>query len=127
MSYKKIKRDPLRNSAETGIIYTMSNFVVIETGGKQYAVGSDDCIDIELLKDCKEGDTITFDKVLLFDDGTKTAVGAPYLKNKKVTGAVEKIGRQKKISVIRFRAKSNYRRHYGHRQPFCRVRITAIA
>ena len=105
----------------------MSKFAVIETGGKQYAVSNDDRVDIELLKDCKEGDTITFDKVLLLDDGTETAVGAPYLKGKTVTATVEKIGRGKKISVIRFKAKSNYRRHYGHRQPFCRVQITAIA
>lgn len=106
---------------------TMSNFAVIETGGKQYAVNTDDCIVIELLKNCREGDTVTFDKVLLLDDGTDTAVGAPYLEGKAVVGTVEKVGRHKKISVIRFRAKSNHRRNYGHRQPFCRVRITEVA
>ena len=105
----------------------MSNFAVIETGGKQYTVSDGDRVAIELLKNCKEGDTVSFDKVVLFDDGTKTNVGAPYLEGKKVTGTIEKIGKYKKISVVRFRAKSNYRRHYGHRQPFCEVRITAIA
>ncbi|MCY4576953.1 MAG: 50S ribosomal protein L21 [Candidatus Kaiserbacteria bacterium] len=105
----------------------MSKFAVIETGGKQYAVNDGDCIDIELLKECKEGDTISFDKVLLFDDGAKTDVGMPYLEGRKVSGTVETVGRHKKVSVVRFRAKSNYRRHYGHRQPFCKVRITSIA
>ena len=104
----------------------MSNFAVIETGGKQYAVSDGDHITIELLKDCKEGDEVSFDKVLLFDDGEKTAIGTPYIPEKKVTGKLEKIGRQKKIAVIRFRAKSNHRRQYGHRQPFCKVRITAV-
>ena len=105
----------------------MNNFAVIETGGKQYCIGENDLITIEKLDECEEGKTITFDKVLLVDDGVETNVGSPYVSNKKVTGVVEKIGRQKKISVMRFRAKSNYRRHYGHRQPFCSVRIQKIA
>ena len=105
----------------------MSNFAVIETGGKQYAVSDGDCIHIELLKGCKEGDAVSFDKVVLFDDGAETMVGAPYLSGKKVSGTVEKVGKHKKIPVIRFRAKSNYRKRYGHRQPFCQVRIDAVA
>ena len=106
---------------------TMSNFAVIETGGKQYAVSDGDRVVIELLKDCKEGDAVSFDKVLLFDNGEKTDVGAPYLEGKKVSATIEKVGKHKKVSVVRFKAKSNYRRHYGHRQPFCEVRITGIA
>ena len=105
----------------------MSTIAVIETGGKQYVVSDNSRVDIELLKDCKEGDTISFDKVLLVDDGAKTRVGFPYIANTKVAGIVETIGRHKKISVIRFRAKSNHQRHYGHRQSFCRVRITEVA
>ena len=104
-------------------VITMSNFAVIETGGKQYAVSDGDRVVIELLKECQEGDSVSFDKVVLFDNGEKTEVGAPYIEGKKVTATVEKIARHKKISVVRFKAKSNYRRHYGHRQPFCEVRI----
>lgn len=107
-----------------GIISIMSNFAVIETGGKQYCVSDNAVIDIELFDACEEGKTIDFDKVLLFDDGSNTDIGAPYIPGRKVTGMVEKVGKKKKIPVIRFRAKSNYRRHYGHRQPFCRVRIS---
>ena len=109
------------------IRYSMSNFAVIETGGKQYTVSDGDRITVELLKDSGEGDTVSFDKVLLFDDGTKTDIGTPYLSDKKVAGVLEKVGRHKKISVIRFRAKSNHRRHYGHRQSFCTVRITEVS
>lgn len=105
----------------------MSAIAVIETGGKQYVVSDNDRVSIELLKGCKEGDEISFDKVLLLDDGTKTSVGAPYIANKKVTGVIEQVGKQKKVSVLRFRAKSNHRRRYGHRQPFCQVRITKVA
>lgn len=105
----------------------MSNFAVIETGGKQYGVSDNAIIDIEMLKNRAEGDTVDFDKVLLFDDGKKTVIGAPYIEGKKVAGTIEKTGKRKKIEVIRFRAKTRHRRKYGHRQPFCRVRITAVA
>ena len=107
----------------TGI---MGNIAVIETGGKQYCVEENSSIAVEVSDGYGEGDSIVFDKVLLFDDGTKTDIGTPYLAGKTVTGTVEKVGKGKKISVIRFRSKSNYRRHYGHRQPFFRVRITAV-
>ena len=105
----------------------MANFAIIETGGKQYAVSDGDRVVVELLQGCKAGDSVSFDKVVLLDDGEKTEVGAPYLDGKVVTGTVEEVGRHKKVSVVRFRAKSNYRRHYGHRQPFCKVHITGIA
>lgn len=105
----------------------MSKFAVIETGGKQYAVGDDAVIDVEKLHDHKAGDTVVFDKVLLLDDGSKTDVGMPYLDGKTVTGTVEMVGKRKKISVVRFRSKTGYRRRYGHRQPFCRVRVVSIS
>lgn len=104
----------------------MSNFAVIETGGKQYAVNDGDSITIESLKEHKEGDTVSFDKVVLFDDGAKTEIGTPYIEGKKVTGTIEEAGRHKKVSVVRFKAKANYRRHYGHRQPFFKVRIDTV-
>ena len=104
----------------------MSNLAVIQTGGKQYCVRDKSMIADEIFDGCEEGETVTFDLVLLFDDGTKTDIGAPYLTGRKVTGVVDTVGKRKKIPVIRFRAKSNYRRHYGHRQPFCRVRITSV-
>ena len=99
----------------------MENLAVIKTGGKQYCVTNNSRIDIEIFKDCKEGEKVSFDKVLLFDDGEKTNVGAPYIDNKTVEGIIEQVGRKKKISVIKFRSKSDYKKHYGHRQPFCRV------
>ena len=104
----------------------MTNFAVIETGGKQYGVQDDDRIDIEIFDGCTEGAAVDFDKVLLFDDGATTRIGTPYVEKKKVSGVIEKVGKQKKISVLRFRSKSRHRRRYGHRQPFCRVRITAV-
>ena len=103
----------------------MNKMAVIETGGKQYRVSENDLIDIEIFDNCKEGENIVFDKVLLVDDGS-LQIGTPHVSGKTVTGTIEEVGKKKKISVLRFRSKSNYRRHYGHRQPFCRVRIDSI-
>jgi len=102
-------------------------FAVIETGGKQYTVAEGDSLTVEKLGgDLKEGSTITFDKVLLLDDGKTTTVGTPYISGVKVTATFEEAGRRKKITVIKFKAKSRYLRKKGHRQPYSKIAITAI-
>jgi len=102
-------------------------FAVIATGGKQYRVSKGDVISIEKIKgDAKAGDAITFDSVLLTDNGTETVVGAPTVAGVKVSGKITEIGRGKKISVIKYKAKSRYFKHRGHRQPFFKVEITGI-
>ena len=72
-------------------------YAVIETGGKQIKVAKGDSIFVEKL-DVKEGDTVTFDKVLLIG-GESSKVGAPYVANASVTAKVEKQGKGKKIIV----------------------------
>mgnify|MGYP001558497395 FL=1 len=102
----------------------MSAFVVIETGGKQYKVAEGDSINIEKLSDTlKKGDVVTFDKVLLSDDGASTAVGAPYIAGAKVQAEITEAGRGRKIEVIKYKAKSRYFKLRGHRQPYMKVRI----
>ena len=104
-----------------------SKFAVIETGGKQYKVAEGDVITIEKLDgDLSEGDTVTFDRVLLVDDGNNTELGAPTLSSK-VTGELLASGKGKKLRVMRFRSKSRYTRRYGHRQPCAKVKITSLA
>ena len=105
----------------------MSQFAIIETGGKQYLVSAGDRILIEKLSDThKEGDSVVFDKVLLTGKDGKTEVGAPYLKGASVKGVVEQLGRAAKVIVIKYKAKSRYFKKRGHRQPFTKVRIEAI-
>lgn len=101
-------------------------FAVIETGGKQYRVSEGSAIRIEKLPNVKEGSAVAFDKVLLTDDGAKTVVGAPYISGVSVKGKVIEEGRNKKIEVIKYKAKSRYFKLRGHRQPFMKVRITSI-
>ena len=102
-------------------------FAIIETGGKQYKISPEQSIKIEKLEgENKEGDKIVFDKVLLIDDGKDTTVGTPYIKDAKITAVYEKQGRNKKISVIRFKSKSRYFKKKGHRQIHDKVKIGAI-
>lgn len=103
-----------------------SDFAVIETGGKQYTVSAGDIVEVELLGDFKEGDKITFDKVLLSDNGKAATIGTPYIDGAKVTGKYLGLKKGKKISIVRYKAKSNRDRKLGHRQKYARVEIEKI-
>ncbi len=104
-------------------------FAVIETGAKQYKISEGDTINIEKLskkEEYKEGDKITFDKVLLIDDEKDTKIGEPYLKDSKVEAEFIKQDRNKKIRMMKFKSKSNYLKRMGHRQTYNQVKITKI-
>ena len=102
-------------------------FAVIETGGKQYKVSKGDVIKIEKLSDeNKVGDKITFDKVLLIDDGKDTKIGSPYIEKATVSAIFEEEGKGKKIHIIKFKSKSNYSKKIGHRQLYNKVKIEKI-
>ncbi|NPV54857.1 MAG: 50S ribosomal protein L21 [Firmicutes bacterium] len=105
-------------------------YAVIETGGKQYRVQEGDIIRVEKL-DAPVGESIELDKVLLVSDQgdngeARVMVGKPVLENAKVAARVLDHGRAKKILVFKYKAKKNYRRRYGHRQPFTELRIEKI-
>lgn len=102
-------------------------FAIIETGGKQYMVSAGDTVKIEKIKgDFKAGDKVSFDRVLMVDNGSDTTIGMPYITGAQVKGEVKSIGRAKKVTVIKYKAKSNYFKKRGHRQPFFEVKITAL-
>jgi large subunit ribosomal protein L21 len=105
----------------------MAKIAIIETGGKQYVVTQDSVLDVEKIKGINAaGAKITFDKVLLIDDGKETQVGAPYVSGAKVSAELVEEGRDAKVTVIRYRQKSRYSKKKGHRQPYAKVRITAL-
>ncbi|HZG58036.1 50S ribosomal protein L21 [Paenibacillus sp.] len=100
-------------------------YAIIETGGKQYKVQEGDVIYIEKLE-ATEGDSVTFDQVLAVGSGEGIKLGEPLLAGATVTGKVEKNGKGKKIIVFKYKAKKNYRRKQGHRQPYTKVTIEKI-
>ena len=95
-------------------------YAIIKTGGKQYRVSEGDVITIEA-----EG-TVSFDEVVTVVKDGDVKVGTPLVDGAKVTGTVLEHGKAKKILVFKYKAKSNYRRRQGHRQPFTKVRIEKI-
>ena len=100
-------------------------YAIIESCGKQYKVAEGDVVFFEKL-DAEEGKKVTFDKVILVSHDKKIEVGAPYVKGIKVEGKVVSHGKGKKILVYKYKAKKNYRRTQGHRQPYTKVEITKI-
>ncbi|ATO30834.1 50S ribosomal protein L21 [Mycoplasmopsis bovirhinis] len=98
---------------------------IIETGGKQLLVKEGQTIFIEKIEG-QEGSEVKFDKVLLVVTDKSSKVGSPLVKNASVTGVIEKQGKAKKIIVYRHNAKSTHKRKLGHRQPYTRIKITAI-
>mgnify|MGYP005755861847 CR=1 FL=1 len=100
-------------------------YAIIESCGRQYKVAEGDVVFFEKL-DTEEGKKITFDNVVLVSDDKKVEVGAPYVKGVKVEGKVVSHGKGKKILVYKYKAKKNYRRTQGHRQPYTKVEITKI-
>ncbi len=100
-------------------------YAVIETGGKQYRVQEGDILKVEKL-DVEEGEKAVFDKVLVIGEGEDIQVGTPYVDGAVVEGSVLEQGKAKKIIVFKYKAKKNYRKKQGHRQPFTRIKIEKI-
>lgn len=99
-------------------------YAVIETGGKQYRVQEGDVITIEKIK-AEVGETVAFDKVLVLNDGKETKVGTPYL-DAAVTGSVVEHGKGQKVIIFKYKAKKDYRKKQGHRQPYTMVKIESL-
>ena len=98
---------------------------VIATGGKQYIVSEGETIVIEKLKDADK--TVSFDALLVID-GDKATVGAPTVKDAKVTATVvEAESKADKVTAIRYKAKKRVHTLHGHRQVQTVVKIDTIA
>lgn len=101
-------------------------YAVIATGGKQYRVSEGAVLRVEKL-DAEEGASIEFDRVLLVGDGESVSIGKPYLEGGKVQATVMAQGKARKVEIVKFHRRQNYRRTKGHRQNFTQIKITGIA
>ena len=99
-------------------------YAVIEAGGKQYRVQEGDVITVEKIK-AEVGEAVTFNTLLISAEG-EVKVGAPYL-NEVVTGTVVEHGKGQKVIIFKYKAKKDYRKKQGHRQPYTMVKIDEIA
>ena len=101
-------------------------YAVFRSGGKQYRASKGDCLRLEKL-DVDEGANVKFDEVLLVGEGTKIMVGSPLLSGGSVSAKVLRQGKSKKVDVVKFKRRANYKRQHTHRQFFTEVEITAIS
>ncbi|NLV16735.1 MAG: 50S ribosomal protein L21 [Syntrophomonadaceae bacterium] len=100
-------------------------YAVIKSGGKQYRVQEGEVIRLEKLG-AEVGETVEFDQVLAVKNESGLKVGNPFLAEVKVQGRVLAQDKAKKIIVFKYKAKKNYRKKQGHRQPYTSVRIEKI-
>jgi large subunit ribosomal protein L21 len=123
---KKVEKAP--KTTKKPAVKTSNSFAVIATGGKQYVVREGDVFKIEKIdaSEIKAG-KITFDEVLLVDDGKDTKIGTPTVSGAKVVAEVlHEDVKEKKILVMRFKSKSNYKKKNGHRQRKTVIKISEI-
>ena len=100
-------------------------FAVINTGGKQYKVTTNDKLRIEKLSN-EEGKSILFDKVLLINDNHNMELGSPVIEGAKVEAKIIKQTKNKTVLIFKKRRRHNSRRKNGHRQKMSVVQITKI-
>jgi len=100
------------------------DFAIIETGGKQYKITPQSSIEVEKLEG-EVGSSIVLDKVLMIVDGENIQIGTPYIKDATFEATVESQHKGKKINILRFKAKSRYRRRQGHRQSLTSVTLVS--
>ena len=103
----------------------MSKYVIVQTGGKQYKVAPGDTVRVETLPG-DVGDQVELADVVLVSDNGEVSVGTPTVPDAKVTAEVIGVGRDKKVIVFKYKAKTRYRRRNGHRQPYTDLKILDI-
>ncbi|GIS03877.1 MAG: 50S ribosomal protein L21 [Candidatus Neomarinimicrobiota bacterium] len=100
-------------------------YAIINISGKQYKATSGARLRVPK-QDGETGTSLTFDKVLLINDGKNTEVGEPILKGASVTGTIIEHGRNKKILVYKKKRRKGYQRKNGHRQWFTEIEFGTI-
>ena len=99
-------------------------YAIIKTGGKQYRVQKDDVFKIEKIN-AEAGDTVTFDEVIAVGGDTLT-VGTPFVEGTAVHAEVVEQGKNDKVIIYKYKAKKDYRKKTGHRQPYTKLVIEKI-
>ena len=100
-------------------------YAIVKTGGKQYKVAQGDVLFVEKLE-ANEGDVVTLDQVLAVAGENGLTVGAPVVEGATVTAKVVAQGKAKKVIDYKYKAKKDYRRKQGHRQPYTKLVIESI-
>ena len=102
-------------------------FAIIEDGSRQYRVSPGDTLTVDYRSAAAQGESLTFDRVLLANGGSASALGQPVIDGASVAAeVVEAEIKGPKLEIQKFRRRKNSKRHTGHRQKHTLVRITGI-
>jgi len=105
----------------------MTDYAIIEHGGKQYRVSPGDELVVERTQpDLKKGDDLVFERVMLVSQGDAVRVGQPVVDGASVTSQVVAPVRGDKIIVFKKKRRKGYKKTQGHRQDYYRVRVESI-
>ena len=100
-------------------------YAIVEIGGKQYQVSKDDTLYIPSQK-AEANDKLTFDKVLLVNDGKSVTVGTPTVEGATVKATVLEQVKADKVLVFKKKRRKRYRVKNGHRQPYTQIKIDSV-
>ena len=100
-------------------------YAIFKSGGKQYRASKGDKLKLEKIKNLS-GEKVVFNEVLSVGEGADLNCGSPYIKDATVEAKVLEEGKDKKVEVIKFKRRKNYKRTFGHRQHYVLVEITGI-
>ncbi len=100
-------------------------YAIIRSGGKQYRVAEGDRVRLERIAG-EVGDEVSLEDVLLVGHADSTEVGTPSLSDVRVTGTIVDQGKDRKVTIFKFKRRKMYRRKQGHRQRFTEVEIGPI-
>jgi len=100
-------------------------YAIVEIAGQQFKVQKDQKIYVHRL-DTEVGKKVSFDKVLLIEDGGKVTIGAPAIKGAVVSAVVEGHVKGDKVIVFRKKRRKGYAKKNGHRQCFTAITISDI-
>ena len=99
---------------------------VVEISGKQFKVAKDSTLYVHRL-DAKEGSKVSFENVLLLDNGSKVVVGTPTVKGATVEAKVVKHLKDDKVIVFKKKRRKGYKVKNGHRQALTEIVIEKVS
>ena len=100
-------------------------YAIVDIAGQQFKVVKDQKVYVHRL-DAKTGTRVSFDQVLLLDDGVKVTIGAPAIANASVEAKVVKHLKDDKVIVFKKKRRKGYRVKNGHRQSLTEILIESI-
>ena len=100
-------------------------YAIVEIAGQQFKVAKDQKVYVHRLQS-EEGSKVTFDNVLLIEDGKKVTIGAPAIKGAKVTAKILGHLKGDKVIVFKKKRRKGYKKKNGHRQFLTEIQIDAI-